>query len=234
MARRKKQSGEGLGALVVGVLVLWYFLDSATDGNGLLALILLAALAVAAVWLVRRLSAPKTATAQELAQRLAAVGLMSGAQFERFTAEVFGAMGHSVTLLGGSGDQGVDLILVYQGERVAIQCKNYKKRVGNKPVQEVYAGARYHRCSQAWVVAPAGYTKGADDLARSTGVRLFDAASLKTWISRVDKLEKERERRYLPEAPASSPGSGSSDNYDNIGESRKRAFWHPHPDDPPA
>ena len=122
--------------------MLWYFLDSATGGNGLFALFVLAGLAVVAVWLVRRLSGPKTATASELAQRLAAVGLMSGAQFKRFTADVFAAMGHNVTLPGGSGDQGVDLIVDYQGQRVAVQCKNYKKRVGNKPVQKVW----WYRC----------------------------------------------------------------------------------------
>jgi restriction system protein len=234
VARRKKQSSGGLGALVVGVLVLWYFLDSASGGNGLLALFVLVGLAVAAVWLVRRLSGTKTATASELAQRLAAVGLMSGAQFERFTADVFAAMGHKVTLLGGSGDQGVDLIVDYQGQRVAVQCKNYKKRVGNKPVQEVYAGARHHRCSQAWVVAPAGYTKGAHDLARSTGVRLFDAGSLKTWIGKVDGSEKERERRNKPTAPISSSASGNDAKDNEIREYRKRVFWHPHPDDLPA
>ena len=40
-------------------------------------------------------------------------------------------------------------------ERVAVQCKNYGKAVGNKPIQEVYAGSRFHGCNDAWVVAPA-------------------------------------------------------------------------------
>jgi HJR/Mrr/RecB family endonuclease len=103
-------------------------------------------------------------------------------------------MGHRATVLGRSGDQGVDVILDHGGERVAVQCKNYKRRVGNKPVQEVYAGAKHHGCSQAWVVAPAGYTKGAFELARSVGVSLFDADAIQGWIKQVDQIEKNRER----------------------------------------
>jgi HJR/Mrr/RecB family endonuclease len=33
------------------------------------------------------------------------------------------------------------VIVDHGGERVAVQCKNNKRRVGNKPVREVYADA---------------------------------------------------------------------------------------------
>ncbi len=144
-----------------------------------------------AVLLARRfLGAPGTPKAQELAQRLEAVRAMSGAQFEIFVADLFRAMGYNARMLGGSGDQGVDVILDYQGERVAVQCKNYGKAVGNKPIQEVYAGFRFHGCSDAWVIAPAGYTKGAVDLARRVGVTLYDANAIRTWIRRIDEKER--------------------------------------------
>lgn len=96
--------------------------------------------------------------------------------------------------MGKSWDKGVDVIVDRGGERVAVQCKNYKRRVGNKPVQEVYAGAKHHRCSRAWVVAPAGYTTGAHELARSTEVSLFDAVGIRRWIKQVDEFEKKRVR----------------------------------------
>ena len=66
--------------------------------------------------------------------------------------------------------------------------------MGTKPVQEVYAGAKHHGCSRAWVVAPAGYTSGAQELAKSTGVSLFDASGIRQWIRQVDELEKQRKR----------------------------------------
>jgi restriction system protein len=94
-------------------------------------------------------------------------------------------------VLGGAGDQGVEVIVNRRGERVALQCKNHKRAVGNRPVQEVFAGARHHRCVEACVVAPGGYTREAIALARSTGVSLFDVDSVRQWIRQVDKLEEE-------------------------------------------
>ena len=135
---------------------------------------------------------PTTPTARELALRFEAVRSMTGAQFEVFTADLFRAMGHQAVVLGGAGDQGVDVIVNRRGERVAVQCKNHKKPVGNRPVQEVYAGARHHRCVEACVVAPAGYTRGAIALASSTGVSLYDADTVRQWIRKADKLEQER------------------------------------------
>ena len=88
-------------------------------------------------------SRPTTPTARELALRFEAVRSMSGAQFEVFTADVFRAMGHQAVVLGGAGDQGVDVIVNRRGERVAARCKNHEKPVGNRPVPEVFAGARH-------------------------------------------------------------------------------------------
>lgn len=135
---------------------------------------------------------PTTPTARELSERFGAVRAMSGTQFEAFVADLFRAMGHQVVVYGGVGDQGVDIVVDPRGGRIAVQCKNYAKPVGNKPVQEVYAGARHHRCAEAWVVAPAGYTSGAIDLAKSVHVSLHDADSVRRWISEVDGYEKER------------------------------------------
>lgn len=163
------------------------------NGNVVLGLLLIAVL-VAGVWLWRRYSSLKTPTAQQLAQRLAAVGAMSGAQFEIFMADLFRAMGYRATVLGGSGDQGVDIVLRATDGLVAVQCKNYKKAIGNTPVKEVFAGAKHHHCQHAWVVAPAGYTKGAFELAGSVGVSHFDAGAIQQWIKQVDKAEQERER----------------------------------------
>ena len=144
-------------------------------------------------WVAWRLwSRPTTPTARELARRFEAVSSMSGTQFEVFVADLFRAMGHQVLMSGGVGDQGVDIVVNPRGGRIAVQCKNHIRPVGNKPVQEVYAGARHHRCVEAWVVAPAGYTRGAIALARSTHVSLYDADSVHEWIRKVDALEKER------------------------------------------
>jgi len=100
-------------------------------------------------------------------------GSMSGREFEGFMAELFRAAGYKVDVVGGAGDQGVDLLIKKGRKLIAVQCKKYGRPVGNKAVSAVFAGAKHYGAKQAWVVAPEGFTKGAIELAKSTGVRLI-------------------------------------------------------------
>jgi hypothetical protein len=219
--------GGALGAVVLSSLVWRDSLEPMESLKLLFGGLLLIGSVVAALLVVWHLwNRPTTPTARELALRFEAVRSMSGAQFEVFVADLFRALGHQAVVLGGAGDQGVDVIVNRRGERVAVQCKNHKRPVGNRPVQEVFAGARHHRCEEACVVAPGGYTRGALALARSTGVSLFDADTVRQWIRKVDKLEKER-------ASESEIRDQNTPVTNEITEATRRAVWYPHPDDPP-
>ena len=185
----------------------------------------------AVVWVIRHLrQTPTTPTAMELSRRFESVRSMDGARFEVFIADLFGAMGHRVVLYGGAGDQGVDMIVYPMGERVAVQCKNHSRPVGNRPVQEVYAGARHHRCVEAWVVAPAGYTRGARDLAKSTGVSLYDANTIRQWIKNVDILEQQLAGETQQHTRHPAPQTNLQSKC--VQKAGKKASWYPHPDDP--
>lgn len=106
------------------------------------------------------------------------VPAMSGADFEVHCAEILASVGWQVVRKGGSGDQGVDLIASKSGLRLAIQCKRYAGSVGNKAVQEVFAGMSYECCHRAAVVSNAPFTASAVKLASSTRVLLIDEQSL--------------------------------------------------------
>ncbi|CAA9453527.1 MAG: hypothetical protein AVDCRST_MAG58-1088 [uncultured Rubrobacteraceae bacterium] len=237
MAGSRKQPDRILGGGAIGVVALLSIVSHDSMGlmeglkwllGGLLLIGVVVAVALVPWYLWNRLTTP---TAEELSLRFEAVRSMSGAQFEVFVADLFRAMGHRAVVLGGVGDQGVDVIVNRRGERVAVQCKNHKGPVGNNPVQEVFAGAQYHRCVEAWVVAPAGYTSGAIALARSTDVSLFDAHSVHKWIRKVGSPEKELVDDTVSEIRASPPEKTPITK--ETPEARKRAIWHPHPDDPP-
>ena len=224
--------GAVLAALVLLNLVVRRGLGVIDGLKELLAGCFLIGIVATVAWVAWRIwSRPKTPAARELSERFEAVRSMSGTQFESFVADLFRALGHQVVVRGGVGDQGVDLVVNPRGERVAVQCKNHAKPVGNRPVQEVYAGARHHRCVEAWVVAPAGYTRGAKALAKSTHVSLYDADSVHQWIRKVDGLEKERASGTRPETVHPFPRNAPTSK--EMTEARKRAVWHPHPDDPP-
>ena len=163
---------EGVSALLMGlmrgVLALLLLLL-----RGLLACLRLLARAVALpfVWLWRRMAGSHRRAEQCLR--------LSGEEFENYVALLLRDHYYRrIELTKGSGDQGVDILCERNGQTYAIQCKNYAGAVGNFAVQEAYAGAEFYGCDIAVVVCPGTFTRGAIELAESTGVTLWDGEKL--------------------------------------------------------
>jgi len=93
--------------------------------------------------------------------------------FEAACAQALRTLGWSTRLTTGSGDQGIDVLAQKGHTRIVVQCKMYAAPVGNKAVQEVYAGKAFANADAAVVVASNGYTKSAKELAGRTGVHLL-------------------------------------------------------------
>jgi restriction system protein len=111
---------------------------------------------------------------QETADRLrsADVSGLSPLAYEEYCALLLSDAGwrtHTTPLQ----DQGVDVIAVLRGTKVAIQCKMYTHPVGNRAVQEVIAGRLYYGAHFAVVVSPASYTFSATELADRAQVLLL-------------------------------------------------------------
>ena len=104
---------------------------------------------------------------------------LTGFEFEEYMAQVLRDNGfRHVEVTVECGDQGVDILAVRNGKTYAIQCKNYVDLVGNKAVQEAYAGAQYYGCDIPVVVCPTDFTIPAQELAESTGVELWNEEKL--------------------------------------------------------
>ncbi len=104
---------------------------------------------------------------------------LTGFEFEEYMAQVLKDNGfRHVEVTVECGDQGVDILAVRNGKTYAIQCKNYVDLVGNKAVQEAYAGAQYYGCDFPVVVCPTDFTIPAQELAESTGVELWNGEKL--------------------------------------------------------
>ena len=121
---------------------------------------------------------------------------MGGSRFEYFCADILKKKGYeNVEVTKGSGDQGVDIIAERDGIRYAIQCKCYSSTVGNKAVQEVYAGKDFYRCQIGVVMTNNYFTKSAIELAESNGTILWDRDSLnmfmKTYSSEIQDTESD-------------------------------------------
>ena len=105
-------------------------------------------------------------------------GVTDALEFESACAEVLKSIGWTTRLTSGSGDQGVDVIAQKGDSRMVVQCKMYGKPVGNKAVQEAFAGMAYANANIAAVVAPNGFTRSAMELANRTGVYLISPKDL--------------------------------------------------------
>lgn len=100
---------------------------------------------------------------------------MDGHKYEYQCAKLLKKSGFSrVKVTQGSGDQGIDVIAYKNGKKYGIQCKYYSSPVGNKAVQEAYAGARYYDCDIAVVMTNNTFTKSAIELANKTFVILWE------------------------------------------------------------
>lgn len=107
------------------------------------------------------------------------IDLMEGHEFEHWCAELLRKNGFlNVTVTPGSGDQGVDIVAEKESVHYAVQCKCYSSDIGNKPVQEVFAGKEMYGCQVGAVMTNRHFTSGAKQLAEKTRVLLWDRDKL--------------------------------------------------------
>lgn len=107
------------------------------------------------------------------------IDFMEGHDFEYWCADLLKKNGFiNVEVTSGSNDQGVDVLAENDGIKYAIQCKCYTSDIGNKPVQEVYAGKEMYDCQVGVVMANRHFTTAAKELAKKTRVLLWDRDKL--------------------------------------------------------
>ncbi len=119
--------------------------------------------------------------------------MMEGHEFEYFCANLLKKNGYvNVNVTQGSGDQGIDIIAYKDGIKYGIQCKCYSSDIGNKAVQEVFAGKSFYECHVGAVLTNQYFTKSAIELAQKNGIILWDRKKLMELIEKA----KEEQNNY--------------------------------------
>lgn len=105
---------------------------------------------------------------------------LSGLEFEHFSADVLRRNGfRNVRVTQASGDFGADLIATDEkGCMWVFQCKRYKSKLGNTPIQEVAAARLHYKAQFAGVITNQYFTPAARQLARENGVTLIEREAL--------------------------------------------------------
>lgn len=112
--------------------------------------------------------------------------MMEGHEFEYFCANLLRKNGYNnVNVTQGSGDQGIDIIAYREGIKYGIQCKCYSSDIGNKAIQEVFAGKAFYECHVGVVLTNRYFTKSAIELARKNGIILWDREKLLELIEKA-------------------------------------------------
>jgi restriction system protein len=105
---------------------------------------------------------------------------MSWREFEMLVGEAYRRQGFQVQELGGSGpDGGADLVLTKKGEKILVQCKQWKAyKVGVQPVRELLGVMIGMGASGGIVVTSGEFTRDALNFARNNNIQLVDGPTL--------------------------------------------------------
>ena len=112
--------------------------------------------------------------------------------FEYLVSEAYRRQGYAVQEnLGGGSDGGVDLVMNKGGERILVQCKNWKSsKVGVTTVRELFGVMTAEGASGGIVVCSGHYTNDATEFAKGKPISLIDGAALSRLIGNVQKSPK--------------------------------------------
>lgn len=108
---------------------------------------------------------------------------MSGVEFEKYVADLFRRQGYMFETTKITGDLGVDLIIIKDGVRTAVQTKRYSKHVNQAAIREAVAGMQHYKCTQSMVVTNNYFTKLASQLAQENDCEIIDRYKLVQIIS---------------------------------------------------
>jgi restriction system protein len=114
-----------------------------------------------------------------------AIAGMSWHEFELLVGEAFRRRGYQVVETGGAGpDGGVDLVLRKDGDKVYVQCKQWKAyKVGVKVVRELAGVMAVHGAVRGFVVTSGHFTLEAQAFAKQSKVSLIDGVALAELIA---------------------------------------------------
>ena len=109
-----------------------------------------------------------------------ALDSMSWREFELLVGEGFRRRGYAVKETGGGGaDGGIDLVLTKDGERLLVQCKQWKAfKVGVSTVRELYGVMAAYGAAGGFVVTSGRFTPDATAFAQGRNVHLLDGPAL--------------------------------------------------------
>ena len=123
---------------------------------------------------------------KKLDQTVEQLSNLSPREFEEWFADLLEELGYEkVTLTPSSNDEGIDILAENRGLKVAVQCKNWKGKVGRPEIQ-AFLGAMQHAEMQRGLFVITGlFTAGAEKMASEHSIELIGHNALTDLIQKV-------------------------------------------------
>ena len=103
---------------------------------------------------------------------------LTGIQFEHELANLFLRLGYKAKVTTASGDMGVDIWLNKGSEKIIVQCKAHKNRIGPSAVRELYGTMQHFNVKKAILASVSGFTKGAFDASLNKPIELMELSEI--------------------------------------------------------
>jgi len=118
--------------------------------------------------------------------RITYSNIETGIDFEIYLENLYGKLGYSVVRTKSTRDQGADLILSDENEKIVVQAKFYKGTVGNSAIQEVVAAIKFYSANRGIVITNSTFTRSAFELAAANDIELIDFVKLEDLKERIN------------------------------------------------
>jgi restriction system protein len=132
---------------------------------------------------------------------------MTWQEFEMLVGEAFRRKGYTVSETGGGSDGGVDLVLRKDGEKLLVQCKQWKAyKVGVTTIRELYGVMAAAGAAGGFVVTSGIFTQEAKSFAEGRNINLIDGCELKAIINEIQPAQANANVAYrIPQRAPSTP-----------------------------
>lgn len=104
-------------------------------------------------------------------------------EFEKAVAELFRAQGYHAKVTPGSGDGGVDILLIKDGIHYGVECKQYKNVLGPKFIRDFIGALQLRKLKAGFFVTTSSYSEQARQAAKNSDyqISLIDGEMLGRW-----------------------------------------------------
>jgi hypothetical protein len=92
---------------------------------------------------------------------------MKGHDFEDLVYEVYQRLGYQVIPMPRVRDGGKDLVVVQDNDRYYVQCKRWKRKVGERQVRELDSVSTHDGAMGSIIVTPRSFTRPAMEYAKN-------------------------------------------------------------------